>query len=99
MANAITALSPFKHAPTIDISTWYKGILSTQLANDDNTGGGFDLVFAHMRAGTEPPPHVHTLEHELFYVLEGSLDAYVDHDVFHVGSGECVFLPLGRPHA
>jgi hypothetical protein len=44
-------------------------------------------------------PHVHTLEHEFFYVLEGNLDAFVDDDVFHVGPGECVFLPVGRPHA
>jgi mannose-6-phosphate isomerase-like protein (cupin superfamily) len=99
MNNAISTLSPFKHAPTVDISTWYKGILSTQLATDENTGGAFDLVFANMKSGTEPPPHVHTREHELFYILDGSLDAYVDDDVFHVGPGECVFHPLGRPHA
>jgi mannose-6-phosphate isomerase-like protein (cupin superfamily) len=97
--NATTILNPFKHAPAIEISTWYKGILSTQLATDENTGGAFDLVLAHMKSGTEPPPHVHTREHELFYVLEGALDAYVDGEVFQVGPGECVFLPLGRPHA
>jgi mannose-6-phosphate isomerase-like protein (cupin superfamily) len=99
MNNKIISLNPFKHAPSVDISTWYKGILSTQLATDDNTGGAFDLVLANMKSGTEPPPHVHTREHELFYVLEGTLDAYVDSEVFQVGPGECVFLPLGRPHA
>lgn len=92
-------LQPFNHGPTLDISTWYKGILSTLLATDENTGGAFDLVSAHMLCGTEPPPHVHTRESELFYVLEGKLDAYVGGDVFHVGVGECVFLPVGRPHA
>jgi len=97
--NNVVSLSAFKHAPTVDISTWYKGILSSQLATDENTDGAFDLVLANMKCGTEPPPHVHTREHELFYVLDGSLDAYVDDQVFHVGPGECVFLPLGRPHA
>lgn len=92
-------LKPFKHAPTVEISTWYKGILSTLLATDDDTGGAFDLVLAHMKSGTEPPPHVHTLEHEFFYVLEGEVDAFVDDEVFHVAPGECVFLPVGRPHA
>ena len=52
-----------------------------------------------MRSGTEPPPHVHTREHELIYVLDGKLDVYVGSDVFQVGPGECAFLPLGRPHA
>ena len=99
MNNELTSLKPFKHAPTLDISTWYKGILSTLLATDENTGGAFDLVLAKMKSGTEPPPHVHTREHEFFYVLDGSLDAYVDDKVFQVGPGECVFLPVGRPHA
>lgn len=99
MNNKSQSLKPFKHAPSVEISTWYKGILSTLMATDENTGGAFDLVVAHMRSGTEPPPHVHTREHEFFYVLEGKLDAFVDDEVFQVASGECVFLPVGRPHA
>jgi quercetin dioxygenase-like cupin family protein len=99
MNNKIISLNPFKHTPSVDTSTWYKGILSTQLATDENTGGAFDLVLANMKSGTEPPPHVHTREHELFYVLEGTLEAYVGSEVFQVRPGECVFLPLGRPHA
>jgi quercetin dioxygenase-like cupin family protein len=56
-------------------------------------------VFANMKSGTEPPPHIHTRERELFYILDGSLDPYVDDDLFHVEPGESVFLPPGRPHA
>ena len=99
MSNEITSLKPFKHAPSIEISTWYKGILSTLLATDEDTGGAFDLVLSNMRGGTEPPPHVHTREHEFIYVLNGKLDVYVGNDVFHLGPGECAFLPLGKPHA
>jgi mannose-6-phosphate isomerase-like protein (cupin superfamily) len=44
MSNEVTSLKSFKHAPSIDISTWYKGILSTLLATDENTGGAFDFV-------------------------------------------------------
>ena len=99
MSSDIIGLKPFRHAPSIAKSTWYKGILSTQLATDEDTGGAFDLVLSNMRSGTEPPPHVHTREHEFFYLLDGKLDAYVGNNVFHVGPGECAFLPLGRPHA
>ena len=98
MTSEISSLKPFKQAPSIAISTWYKGILSTELATDENTGGAFDFVLSHMRSGTEPPPHVHTREHEFFYVLDGKLDAYVGDNVFHVGPGECAFFPVGRPH-
>ena len=99
MSSEIISLKPFKHAPSIEISTWYKGILSTLLATGEDTGGAFDLVLSNMRSGTEPPPHVHTREHEFFYVLDGKLDVYVGDNVFQVGPGECAFLPLGRPHA
>ena len=99
MSSEIISLKPFKHAPSIETSTWYKGILSTLLATDDDTGGAFDLVLSNMRSGTEPPPHVHTREHEFFYVLDGTLDVYIGSNVFQVGPGECAFLPLGRPHA
>jgi hypothetical protein len=72
MSSEVIKLKPFKHAPSIEISTWYKGILSTQMATDDETGGAFDLVLSNMRSGTEPPPHVHTREHEFIYVLDGN---------------------------
>ena len=49
--------------------------------------------------GTEPPPHVHTREDELFYVLEGEFDVYVGKEAFKVKAGECVFLPRFKPHA
>ena len=49
--------------------------------------------------GTEPPPHVHTREDELFYVLEGEFDVYVGKEAFKVKAGECVFLPRFKRHA
>ena len=99
MSSEIIKLKPFKHTPSVEISKWYKGILSTLLATDDDTGGAFELVLSNMRSGTEPPPHVHTHEHEFMYVLDGNLDVYVGNEVFQVGPGECAFLPQGRPHA
>ena len=49
--------------------------------------------------GTEPPPHVHTREDELFYVLEREFDVYVGKGAFKVETGGCVFLPRSKPHA
>ena len=49
--------------------------------------------------GNEPPPHVHSREDELFYLLEGEFDVYVGEEAFKVETGECIFLPKFKPHA
>jgi glyoxylate utilization-related uncharacterized protein len=52
-----------------------------------------------MARGTEPPPHVHSREHEFFYILSGEMRVYLDGEVFALTTGDCMFLPLGKPHA
>jgi quercetin dioxygenase-like cupin family protein len=99
MNKQLPTLKAFKRAPSVEISTWYKGILCTQLAGEGDTDGAFDLVLSNMRKGTEPPPHVHAREHEFYYVLAGKLDVYAEGNVFQVEAGECMFLPKGKPHA
>lgn len=99
MNNELTNTKAFKHTPSVEISTWYKGILITRLATAKDTGGAFDLILPIVRKGDEPPPHVHAQEQELFYVLEGNVDVYVGAEVFHLAAGECAFLPQGIPHA
>ena len=96
---ADTSIKAFRQAPSVDMSTWYKGILISTLATEQSTGGAFDFVVTRMRKGTEPPPHVHEREHELFYVLDGTIDVYVGHERLRAVAGECVFLPSRRPHA
>ncbi|WP_263385410.1 cupin domain-containing protein [Granulicella arctica] len=52
-----------------------------------------------MKKGTEPPPHVHEREDELFYILSGEIKVFVDGQVLTVAAGESVFLPKKVPHA
>jgi GNAT superfamily N-acetyltransferase/quercetin dioxygenase-like cupin family protein len=94
-----TMLEAFKRRPTVEMSTWYKGILVSHLATEKDTGGAFDLVMSRMRSGTEPPPHIHEREHEVFYVLDGELEVYVAGEYFRASVGECVFLPARKAHA
>ena len=94
-----STIQAFTRAPTVEMSTWYKGILISNLATEQDTGGVFELVEAKMRKGTEPPPHVHEREDELFYVLDGVLDAYVGDTCLRATAGSCVFLPRRRAHA
>jgi len=92
-------LRAFKRAPALGLSQWENGNLTTNLAETKDTNGAFLLVEAMLAPGTEPPPHVHTREDELFHVLEGAFDVYVGKEVFKMKAGECVFMPRLRPHA
>jgi quercetin dioxygenase-like cupin family protein len=98
-AQHLRSLRPYKRSPGLANSTWYKGILVSQLAGTADNDGAFDLVIGKLRRGTEPPPHVHSREHEFFYLLAGEMTVYVDGEVFTVSEGECMFLPRGIPHA
>jgi len=83
----------------VEHSTWYKGLLVSQMAGTADNNGAFDLVISKMRAGTEPPPHVHSREDEFMYIFSGEMRFYVDREVFPVTAGECMFLPRQKPHA
>jgi quercetin dioxygenase-like cupin family protein len=99
MNNRSIAPKAFNRSPSLEISTWYKGILCTQLAGAEETGGDFDFILSNMRKGTEPPAHAHARENEFMYVLTGNLTVYVENNTFEVEAGGCIFLPKGRPHA
>src|SRR5262245_27919445 len=92
-------LKAYKRSPELGNSTWYKGILVSHMAGPSDTEGAFDFVISKMRAGTEPPPHVHAREHEFMYLLSGEMRFYAEGQVFTVAAGECIFLPRGMPHA
>ena len=64
-----------------------------------DSDGQLAIVHYVSAPGHEPPPHVHDDEDEVFYLLEGEMDAYCGDEVFHVRGGECLFLPSGKPHA
>jgi mannose-6-phosphate isomerase-like protein (cupin superfamily) len=89
----------YKRSPSLSNSTWYKGILGSQMAGTADNNGAFDTIISKMRRGTEPPPHVHSREDEFFYILSGELSVYVDGEVFEVAAGECMCLPRRKPHA
>ena len=99
MKNTSLPLKAFKRFTSLGRSKWYMGILLTNLTETPDTNGAFSLFEATLVSGTEPPPHLHSREDELFYVLEGEFDVYVGQEAFKVRTGECVFLPRFVPHA
>jgi quercetin dioxygenase-like cupin family protein len=74
--NTLPELKAFKRAPSLGLSQWENGNLTTNLAEKKDTNGAYFLMEAMLAPGTEPPPHVHTREDELPYVLEGAFDVW-----------------------
>jgi quercetin dioxygenase-like cupin family protein len=95
----LSTLRAYKRSPAVSNSSWYKGILISLMAGTADNHGAFDFVISKMRRGTEPPPHTHSREHELMYLISGEMRFYVDGEVFQVTAGECMFLPRLKPHA
>jgi mannose-6-phosphate isomerase-like protein (cupin superfamily) len=91
--------TPFARAATIDSTFGYMGSLMTFLAKSSETGGRFALMEFYTKPGNEPPPHVHEREHELYFVLEGSMRFYCEDKILDIKAGEVAFLPQGKAHA
>ncbi|RZU29621.1 cupin domain [Edaphobacter modestus] len=94
-------LLPTAFARTVNVgSTFaYMGSLMTFLAKGPETSGRFALMEYHTKPGNEPPPHVHEREHELYFVLEGTMRFYCEDKILDIGAGDVVFLPQGKAHA
>lgn len=46
-----------------------------------------------------PPLHIHPLQDEWFYVVEGKYYFQVGEDTFYLETGDTIFLPKNVPHA
>ena len=64
----------------------------------EQSGGEWAVVEWRVRAGAEPPIHIHTREDEAIYVLEGAITAYVGDEKIEVEAGSYAALPKNVPH-
>jgi mannose-6-phosphate isomerase-like protein (cupin superfamily) len=77
---------------------WFFGMLAEFKASAADTGGRYSFVEITAPAGHEVPLHVHHVEDEGFYVVEGSITVQVGDQLIEVGPGEHAFGPHGVPH-
>lgn len=63
------------------------------LAGSEQTGGGYMIMHARVPPGGGPPRHVHSREHEGFYVLAGKMTFEAGEERFTAGPGTFVNLP------
>jgi quercetin dioxygenase-like cupin family protein len=62
------------------------------------TGGALTAVETVAAAGEGPPLHVHRLEDEVIYTLEGHLRVKLGDELIAAPPDSFVFIPRGTPH-
>jgi mannose-6-phosphate isomerase-like protein (cupin superfamily) len=78
---------------------WFLGTLVYIKASNAQTNGAFTLIEQLAPPGFGPPLHIHHVEDELFWVLEGAVRFRCGDQEVRVEKGGSVFLPKGVPHA
>lgn len=63
------------------------------------SGGSLSVIELVLEPGEGPGVHVHSREHELWYVLEGEFRFLLGDDLVHEPAGGLAFGPRGTPHA
>jgi mannose-6-phosphate isomerase-like protein (cupin superfamily) len=78
---------------------WFLGTLVYIRASAADTNGAFTMIEQLAPVGFGPPLHVHHVEEELFFVLEGVVRFRCGEREVTVAAGGTVTLPKGVPHA
>jgi len=78
---------------------WVMGGLFTYLVTGTESGGSYFTLIVDVGPEAGPPPHIHHLEEEQFYVLDGQLTYSVGDQTFEVSTGDFIHIPRGTVHS
>lgn len=79
-------------------ATWAMGSLFERLITPKESGG-LDVAVVTQPPGTATPLHRHSNEAEAFFLLQGTMTYRAGEEVFHLSTGDFIYLPVGLPHA
>lgn len=74
-------------------------VLDVKISGSDTDGDLAIFEQTSLSKGKGTPLHIHPLQDETFYVIEGSYYFQVGDEKFSLTKGECIFLPRKVPHA
>jgi quercetin dioxygenase-like cupin family protein len=100
MTNDGDSQKPYVYGPEDGPAHWFVNNRAIIKASASQTGGLFGLVEMRLPPGGHSPPlHVHNVEDESFWILEGELTVRCGDSTFKAGPGSFVYTPRGVPHA
>ncbi|GGF32809.1 cupin domain-containing protein [Subtercola lobariae] len=77
---------------------WFMGSLATVPLNSSATGNTLAVIEHRGDRGYNAPMHRHTFDDETFIVLDGSIHAVVDGEIYKAAAGSTLYLPKGTSH-
>jgi len=78
---------------------WVMGTLFTFLITGEPSGGSYFTVLVNLPPESGPPPHIHHLEEEQFYILDGELTFRVGDQAVPVRAGDFIHIPRETVHS
>ena len=78
---------------------WVMGTLFTYLITAPDSGGSYFTLIVDVGPEVGPPLHIHHLEDEQFYVLEGHLTYSIGDQTVQVKTGDFIHIPRGTMHS
>jgi quercetin dioxygenase-like cupin family protein len=79
-------------------SIWFTDALMKIHITPEETGGEYALIEGLVPPGHMPPPHVHHVDAESFFVLEGEIVVYTTAGEQVLLPGQAAHVPAGEPH-
>jgi mannose-6-phosphate isomerase-like protein (cupin superfamily) len=77
---------------------WFLDTRMTIKATASTTNGQVGLVEALVPPGHSPPLHIHRIDDEIFWIIEGHLTYRCGDETFPAAPGSYVRIPCGVPH-
>lgn len=79
-------------------AVWFLGTLVTIKADRAQTGNALTIAELTLPPGFAPPPHIHHMEDEAFYILEGSATGICGEEDWEAAPGSFIWLPRRVAH-
>lgn len=74
-------------------------VIDIKISGKDTNGDLLVFEQTSLSQGKGTPLHIHPLQDEIFYVLEGQYYFQVGEEKYHLAAGDSIFLPREVPHA
>lgn len=89
----------FMHRRITEDNTYYfLNDFTSILVSGEDTNGDFCVLHCNGKKDGGPPLHVHELEDETFYILEGEITFFVGDKKILAKAGDYIFAPRRIPH-